>query len=37
VALPDFVTKGTPFTPTPPDKDRSPLRWMWGEAVKEWK
>jgi len=35
-ALPGFVTKGDPFTPTPPDKDRSPLRWMWREAVKEW-
>jgi hypothetical protein len=42
VKLPAFITPiGKPFPLSPPPEsatqDRTPLRWLWDEAVKEWR
>jgi hypothetical protein len=32
----ELTLKPTVAMPTEGEKDRSPVRWLWGEAVKEW-
>jgi membrane-associated phospholipid phosphatase len=36
IDLPKSLAEGTEVTFTLPDKERSPVRWLWRAAVKEW-